>query len=96
MVDVFVKVNVQGNERHWQAKLLEINPWGIYTDPCLFNWSRDRFEEFEFRYVTEERAKPNWGQYLESSGLVEEPVELTEDQIQEDKLKDHTKDGDTP
>jgi len=25
-------------------------PLMTYTDPCLFNWSKDNFEAFEFRY----------------------------------------------
>lgn len=32
-------------------KILEINPLFNLTDPCLFNWEKDFFEEFEFRYI---------------------------------------------
>ncbi len=31
--------------------LLEVNPFLPYTDPCLFNWGKDRFEQFEFRFL---------------------------------------------
>lgn len=50
IVDVFVRLRERAQEREWQVRLLETNPWSIYTDPCLFNWSRDTFEDFEFRY----------------------------------------------
>ena len=53
VVDVFVKIRRRGPEREHEVRLLEINPLCAYTDPCLFNWSRDRFEEFEFRFLTE-------------------------------------------
>jgi hypothetical protein len=38
--------NIQMNE----VVLLECNPFMTYTDPCLFNWSKDKFDNFEFRY----------------------------------------------
>lgn len=31
--------------------LIEINHYGPLSDPCLFNWEKDTFEEFEFRYL---------------------------------------------
>lgn len=36
--------------------LLEINPYSSWTDPCLFDWATDDFEQFEFR-INEERQK---------------------------------------
>jgi len=28
----------------------KVNPFDIWTDPCLFNWNKDSFDSFEFRY----------------------------------------------
>lgn len=50
VVDYVYKVRQHGNERINEVILLECNPFTAYTDPCLFNWSRDTFQEFEFRY----------------------------------------------
>jgi len=48
----FIYSNEQfGNEIVNEVKVLELNPFSIYTDPCLFNWSRDTFDKFEFRYL---------------------------------------------
>lgn len=38
-------------------KVLEINPLSQWTDPCLFDWEEDSFEEPEFRYMTEQPPK---------------------------------------
>lgn len=38
VVDVFITTFVVDGVYVWEAKLLEINPFGAYTDPCLFNW----------------------------------------------------------
>lgn len=40
----------------WEIKLLEINPFFNFTDPCLFDWREDGFDgEFRFRdYEPEE------------------------------------------
>ncbi|MBD3193544.1 MAG: hypothetical protein GF317_00710 [Candidatus Lokiarchaeota archaeon] len=32
-------------------KVLEINPLCDWTDPCLFDWKKDDFADFEFRYI---------------------------------------------
>jgi hypothetical protein len=37
-----------------KPKILELNPLCEFTDPCLFNWEQDSFEEPEFRYIKEE------------------------------------------
>lgn len=50
VVDYIYKVRNYGNERVSEVILLEVNPFMVYTDPCLFNWSRDNFQTFEFRY----------------------------------------------
>jgi len=43
--DVFVRRKERGRDVEWQVKLLEINPFFRYTDPCLFDW--DKPEEFD-------------------------------------------------
>jgi len=51
--DVVVFVKERGDEREVQVKLLEINPFGEWTDPCLFDWrKKDEWKE-EFRYTEE-------------------------------------------
>jgi len=50
VVDYIYKYKEHGNERISEVILLECNPYMIYTDPCLFNWSKDKFENFEFRF----------------------------------------------
>jgi len=37
--------------------VIECNPFGDLTDPCLFDWGKDSFSEFEFRYNQEPNAK---------------------------------------
>lgn len=39
------------------ATIIEFNPYDIFTDPCLFDWKKDAFENFEFRYLKEEPPK---------------------------------------
>jgi hypothetical protein len=51
VVDYIYRVKQRGNERINEVILLECNPFMVYTDPCLFNWSKDTFNEFEFRYM---------------------------------------------
>lgn len=51
IVDYVYRVRQRGNERISEVILLECNPFMVYTDPCLFNWSRDDFAEFEFKYL---------------------------------------------
>jgi len=50
VVDLFYKSKYYGNETVSEVKVIEINPFDIWTDPCLFNWNKDKFEDFEFRY----------------------------------------------
>ena len=50
VVDFLYKVRAYNNERISEVILIEINPYDIWTDPCLFNWNKDSFENFEFRY----------------------------------------------
>ena len=53
VADFFYKVKTYGNEKVSEVVLIELNPFDIWTDPCLFNWSKDKFETFEFRYIKE-------------------------------------------
>lgn len=53
VVDYIYKVRRRGNELINEVVFLECNPFSIYTDPCLFNWSRDNFQELEFRFNQE-------------------------------------------
>ena len=57
VVDYIYKVRRRGNENVNEVILLECNPFFVYTDPCLFSWSRDNFQEFEFRYFKPEVEK---------------------------------------
>lgn len=50
VADFLYKVRVYGNERINEVVLIELNPFDFWTDPCLFNWNRDNFNSFEFRY----------------------------------------------
>jgi Fic family protein len=50
VVDLVYKAKGIGNTIVNTAILLEVNPYSPYTDPCLFNWSKDSFKFFEFRY----------------------------------------------
>jgi len=50
IVDYIYRIRQHGNENVNEVVLLECNPFMVYTDPCLFNWSRDTFQEFEFRF----------------------------------------------
>lgn len=43
--DVFVSVKERHSSKQIEVKLLEINPYGPWTDPCLFAWHR--FEDFQ-------------------------------------------------
>jgi len=50
IVDFVYKMREHGNVVVNEVILLEVNPYSPYTDPCLFNWSKDKFESFEFRF----------------------------------------------
>ena len=50
IVDFVYKIREHGNVVVNEAILLEVNPYLLYTDPCLFNWSVDKFKVFEFRF----------------------------------------------
>lgn len=49
--DVFVKISVfSSQQRSIEVKLLEINPFFEWTDPCLFDWRDDGDFDGGFRY----------------------------------------------
>lgn len=50
VVDYIYKQKKYGNKIINEVTLLEINPFTIHTNPCLFDWSKDKFDQFEFRY----------------------------------------------
>jgi hypothetical protein len=55
--DVWVKTHtMRDNTRIWEVKLVEINPFGPLTDPCLFAWSRPL--DGQFRYNTNPQVAP--------------------------------------
>lgn len=51
VADFCYKTRRYGNEQVNEVVLIELNPFGFWTDPCLFNWSHDSFDSFEFRYL---------------------------------------------
>jgi len=38
IADLWIKVRAYDNTRVWETKLIEINPFITWTDPCLFSW----------------------------------------------------------
>jgi hypothetical protein len=40
-----------------KSRLLEINPFGIYTDPCLFSWKKQEKMDGTFLYITAQQAQ---------------------------------------
>lgn len=59
--DVFVKIRERKTpmvERITEVKLLEINPFGNMTDPCLHNWNKPDEFDGSLRYNRTEGAKP--------------------------------------
>jgi len=50
--DVFLKQHrAPQNEQSWEVRLLEINPWGEWTDPCLFDHRNGGDFDESFRFV---------------------------------------------
>lgn len=47
--DIFVKLRTRGNETQTEIRLIEINPWGEFTDPCLFSWANGGDFDRSFR-----------------------------------------------
>lgn len=52
IADYIYRLRKNGNEVINEAVLLEVNPYSPYTDPCLFDWNKDAFNAFEFRYFS--------------------------------------------
>lgn len=51
IADYIYKVKNRDNQYINEAILLELNPWTVLTDPCLFDWHKNNFEKSEFRYL---------------------------------------------
>lgn len=49
--DVVARVRQKDNERSIEVTLLEINPFGEFTDPCLFSWLQGGDMNHTFRWV---------------------------------------------
>jgi hypothetical protein len=63
--DIWVKLRARGNEQQWEVRLLEINPFGVFTDPCLFSWKDGGDMDGSFKFITESAPKPNIDDLLE-------------------------------
>lgn len=55
VVDYVYRCKNSGDEVLNEIILLEINPWTILTDPCLFDWNNDKFTKLEFRFVGKDK-----------------------------------------
>jgi hypothetical protein len=55
--DVFAHTQRRGNETVVDVKLIEINPYATWTDPCLFDWNEDAFDAIEFRTALGQRRE---------------------------------------
>ena len=44
IVDLWIHGRRQANATVWEAKVIEINPWGFWTDPCLMSWKDDSWQ----------------------------------------------------
>jgi hypothetical protein len=74
--DVFLKKQQKRHESGmldtiWECKLLEINPFGEFTDPCLFDWRKPDEFDGSFRSVPKGKGRPKRPSYVGSS-LVED------------------------
>lgn len=58
--DVIALVHAHGNERAIEIKLLEINPWGEFTDPCLFDHRRGGDFDRTFRFVLADKGEARY------------------------------------
>ena len=54
IADLWVRRRGPARSRQWEVKLIEINPWGHWTDPCLFDWRTvdgwSQADPYEIRY----------------------------------------------
>ena len=41
IADLWVRSNAHETGRVWEARLIEINPYGNWTDPCLLDWLKE-------------------------------------------------------
>jgi len=63
--DVWIKRYEHEVDNQWLVKLLEINPLGPCTDPCLFSWKDGGDFDGELRYVRESAPRIDHGDLLE-------------------------------
>jgi len=63
--DVWVMRRQHGNESVWEVRLLEINPFGPWTDPCLFSWKDGGNFDGTIRYMKESAPKIDLEDYLD-------------------------------
>jgi hypothetical protein len=61
--DVIVKHREMDNVHDWSVKLLEINPFFEYTDPCLFSWAKKDDFDGSFRVCKEGTKGNNFSKY---------------------------------
>lgn len=61
--DVFVKHRQLENVHDWNVKLLEINPFFEYTDPCLFSWKKQDDFDGSFRTCKEGTKGTDFSKY---------------------------------
>ena len=61
--DVFVKHRCLDNVHDWSVKLLEINPFCEFTDPCLFSWKKPEQFDGSFLVCKEGTNGTNFSKY---------------------------------
>jgi len=64
--DVFVRRRGRGSESEWEVRLVEINPFYEWTDPCLFDWRGGGDFDGTFRYQkVPPPPRPDAAKYME-------------------------------
>ena len=53
VVDVYIKYKVCGNIYEYEVRLIELNPFNVWTDPCLFNWNKEFDGTFRINKINE-------------------------------------------
>lgn len=65
LASVIFDVWVERHDNDWRVKLLEINPFGPWTDPCLFSWENSEDFDGTLRYVKESFPYTNLDSIME-------------------------------
>lgn len=55
--DVVFDVFLRKNHMHYDVRLLEINPYGEWTDPCLYDWMKPNLFDGGMRWVREPKPQ---------------------------------------